>query len=196
MARLQSLTRAACALVLPAAAVVSTAWPAAATPESAVPASAPASTSLSAAGRADRPDPVLAVLTSEGRPPAWLDGRSAPRRSDGGSTAGPTGGSDSYSAGPWCHLQCITSGVAYARGSDVEIVVHTSVFAQLFVSVVRDDDADGVTEYSEFATSPGLATEITMVVGDLEPGATYLVMAAATDAYGTSHVWGEFTAPA
>jgi hypothetical protein len=100
---------------------------------------------------------------------------------------------DSFAAAPSCSHQCITKGIAYAHGNDVEIVVETNVPAQIWISVVAT--IDGEERHWEDWTYHG-ETSHTWLLEDLTPGVTYYVMAAATDddQY-TSYAWGEFTLP-
>lgn len=138
---------------------------------------------------------VVGELDRTDEPPARFgDLFDAGRRSEGG----PAGGPDSISAGPWCNAQCITKGVAYKHGSGVELVVETSVHADILVSIWLDEDgdyqADPGTPQGE--TSPGMVTELSWVPEDLKPGATYYGTVWATDMYGnTSYGWGTFTVP-
>lgn len=206
MATIKSLTAAAFALAVPAVATAALGLPTPAAADTTFEASpstptttAPTAPTVVAGERHAPGDGIrrpLGELTTEGELPEWFDLRHAPRDLGGGRSGGPAGGADSYSAGPWCNVQCITKGVAYLHGSGVEIVVETSVPVQLFVSVVRDTNGDGDYDFSEFTTSQGQTTELSWVLEDLEPGATYYGMAAATDIYGnTSYGWGHFTMP-
>ena len=100
---------------------------------------------------------------------------------------------DSFVANPSCSHQCITKGVAYLHGNDVEIVVETNVPAQIFISVtaVIDGEEEIWLDWTSFGH-----TSHTWLLEDLVPGETYHVMATATDdnQY-TSYAWGEFTLP-
>ena len=147
-------------------------------------------------GRGEREPRVLGTFSDQGRAPEGFDVPDAPVVADPGRTAGPVVGADDLSAGPWCNVQCITKGVAYEHGTGVEIVVETSVQAQILVTVVRDVDGDDVPDLIGSANTPGLDTQLHWVLEDLEPGATYYGMATATDVYGnTSYAWGQFTMP-
>lgn len=221
MAYLKTLTAAAFAVAVPTAAALSPAGLAAAatapteleaptTTTTAPPSSYVAPSDGSSGGAVSRHPAsdtlvargtVVGHLDSTGEPPALFgDLRDAGGGERGGTSGGPASGPGSISAGPWCNAQCITEGVAYAHGDDVEIVVKTSVPAQIYVSVLLDEDGDGAHEPGEFhdaETSAGLTTELTWELEDLVPGATYYGMAAATDIYGnTSYGWGTFTMPA
>lgn len=160
---------------------------------------APASGSLAVDDGRDEPERaprVLGTFSGRGRPPEGFEVAGAPVLADPGSSAGPVAGADDLSAGPWCNVQCITKGVAYEHGTGVEIVVETSVEAQILVTVVRDADGDDVPDLIGSADTPGLDTSLQFVLEDLEPGATYYGMATATDMYGnTSYAWGHFTMP-
>ncbi|WP_436794376.1 hypothetical protein [Actinospongicola halichondriae] len=106
----------------------------------------------------------------------------------------PHAGPGSYSVGPGCHVQCITSGVAYPRGFGAELVVKTSVDADIFVSVIADTDGDGDYDFSEFTWSDGAVDDFRWTLDHLDPGQTYYAMAAATDDNDkTAHAFGEFT---
>ena len=104
----------------------------------------------------------------------------------------------SFSAGPECVYQCITSGVAYPRGFGAELVVETSVPANIFLSVVADTSGDGAyggsDDYHASTNSYGMTSELSWSLDHLDPGQEYVVMAAATDAHGdTSYAYGSFT---
>ncbi len=160
---------------------------------------APAPGSLAVDDGRDEPEReprVFATFTDRGRPPEGFDVSGTPVVADPGRTAGPVAGADDLSGGPWCNVQCITKGVAYEHGTGVEIVVETSVQAQILVTVVRDVDGDDVPDLIGSANTPGLDTQLTWVLEDLDPGATYYGMATATDVDGnTSYAWGHFTMP-
>ncbi len=134
---------------------------------------------------------VVGELSTEGRAPRWYDPQRFPVRS-AGIASGPHQSVDSLSPGPWCVYQCIASGVAYAHGDGVELVLETKVPADMQLIVCRDDDGDFDCEYlaTEWTGSP--ETEFHWVIDPL-PAGTYWVTAAATDNTGTSHAFGEFT---
>jgi hypothetical protein len=130
----------------------------------------------------------LGHLDQDSPVPEGLGFRAPPKTSEGGTTTGH-GGPSSLSAGPGCEYQCITKGVAYPRGFGAELVVATSVPAQIYLAVVTEGE-----EYFAATTSPGMTSELTWALDDLEPGTTYHAMVGATDAHGhTSHAWGTFT---
>lgn len=115
----------------------------------------------------------------------------APRASQGGPTA-----ADAFAAAPSCSHQCIVKGVAYVQGTDVEIVVETSVRTQLVITVVADLDHDGSYEGHYYDSTAFGYTSHSWVLEDVVPGQTYYVMVAATDSnLYTSHASGPFTVP-
>jgi len=137
----------------------------------------------------DPADPI-GDLDDDRPVPAGFDFTAPPKKPGSPTLGGPTG----LAVEPSCSHQCITKGVAYPRGFGVELIVETSVPAQLFITAIADLDGDG--EYEDLhADSTGfLVTTRTWVIDHLEPGQTYYVMAAATDEHQhTAHVWGEFT---
>lgn len=104
------------------------------------------------------------------------------------------GGPGGLTLAPSCSHQCITRGVAYPRGFGAEVVVETSVPAQLFITAIADLDEDGVYEDVHVESTPSAVTAHHWALDHLEPGRTYHVMAAATDEDGhTAHAWGELT---
>ena len=131
-----------------------------------------------------RPNPY------DGPVSASFDFTPASRQQNGGTGYNAA---DSFAPAPSCSHQCITKGVAYLHGSDVEIVVETSVPAQIFISVtaVIDGDEKIWLDWTSFGH-----TSHTWLLEDLVPGVTYYVMASATDDHQyTSYAWGEFTLP-
>lgn len=101
--------------------------------------------------------------------------------------AGPSG-PDDLKGGPGCSIQCITSGVAYARGVGAELVVHTDTSARIWIIVWNDDG------YHEIADSGGLTQSFSLLLDDLDPGSTYSAMASAEDGAGyASNADGSFT---
>lgn len=130
-------------------------------------------------------DVPLGVIDISGDIPEDVDLTTFPGAPEGPT---PVGDGPTFTAGLSCAYQCIRSGVAYPRGFGALLVVETHVPAQIFISVV-DADSDPVG----FTNSPGMATEFSFALDHLEPGRTYLAMAAATDENGdTSYAWGEF----
>lgn len=66
--------------------------------------------------------------------------------------------------------------------------------AELFLAAVADLDGNGTFETSYHDWSDPGVTQHTWALDHLEPGTTYHVTVAATDADGhTDHAWGEFT---
>jgi hypothetical protein len=122
--------------------------------------------------------------------PAGFDFVAPPKKAGGPAFGGPGG----LAVAPSCSHQCITKGVAYPRGFGAEIVVETSVPAQLFISVIADLDDSGDYEDVHVDTTDYFVRERTFDLDHLEPGQTYYVMAAATAEHQhTAYVWGEFT---
>lgn len=149
-----------------------------------------ASTARSAAGpstpRGGR-EVVVGTLAEGGRHPG------APVRdltavgTAGGGDAGGIGGADDFKGGPGCSIQCITSGVAYARGIGAELVVKTDTAARIWIYVWTDDGYHRVVDSGEPVQS------FAELFDDLEQATSYYAMAAAEDAAGyTSYRWGTF----
>lgn len=104
------------------------------------------------------------------------------------------GGPGDFRAGPWCNVQCITSGVAYLHGSGVRLVVETSVPAEIYMYGWRVDDPGDSLGTSG---SQGRVSSFEWEIPDLEPGGTYYAAVWATDEYGnSSSADGNFTMPA
>lgn len=104
-----------------------------------------------------------------------------------GGTAQIQLGSTDIKAGPGCFVQCITGGVAYARGVGVKLVVTTDTPADIWLNVYRPGFADP-------RLSPNPVTTFSTLHLDLEPGTDYEVLVAATDSEGhTSYATGSFT---
>jgi hypothetical protein len=143
----------------------------------------------------DAPDPDGTVLTEFTPDPEDVgeepepgfggpDGLAAQGAPNGG-TAGHSA-SDDLKAGAGCAVQCITRGVAYARGVGAKLVVRTDTPAAIWMVV----HGPGSTQVLE---SDGLTTAFDAVLDDLDGGTTYAVTVAATDAEGqTAHAHGEF----
>lgn len=142
---------------------------------------------------------IVGELDRTGEPPARPgDLLDTERGAQGDTSGGPAGSRDSLSAGPWCNAQCITKGVAYQHGSGVELVVETSVPAEILVAIWLDEDGDYQADpgTTQGETSSGLVTEFSWAPEDLDLGATYYGTVWATDMYGnTSYAWGTFTVP-
>ncbi len=145
--------------------------------------------------RADGPADELGHVDTAGLVPAGLNLAAFPGAVAAHASHTPTGtGGGSLSAGPGCQYQCISSGVAYPRGFGAELVVDTKVPADLFMTVITDDDGDGETEFLEAEYSPGKVNHHSWGLDQLDPGQTYYVMVTATDEHDdTSYAWGEFT---
>lgn len=138
-----------------------------------------------------RPAEPIGDLDDERPVPAGL-GLTAPPKQTGspGNHVGPTDLAIEAS----CSHQCISRGVAYPRGFGVELVVETTVPATLFLTVVADLDDNGTYEDLHVESTPFAVSEHAWALDHLEPGQTYHVMAAATDANAhTAYVWGAFT---
>ena len=96
---------------------------------------------------------------------------------------------DDYKAGPGCMVQCITSGVAYARGVNAELVVHTDTAARIWISVWHEDGYNQL-----FSTGDDKVMSFSGLFEGLEPDTTYQAMATASDGQGyTSVAMGSFT---
>ena len=109
----------------------------------------------------------------------------------GGSTAANAGATamDDYKAGPGCMVQCITHGVAYARGVNSELRVWTDTPAQILIWVGSEDGS-----YTRFFSSEPGKKYFSALFDDLDPHTTYLAMATATDGEGyASQASGDFT---
>jgi hypothetical protein len=96
---------------------------------------------------------------------------------------------DDFKAGPGCSIQCITSGVAYARGPNAKLVVKTDTLARIWIHVegpngyyrVENSGADEVMEFG-------------FVFDDLQAGTTYQAWAVAKDMENyESEAHGSFT---
>jgi hypothetical protein len=147
---------------------------------------------VSAAG-ADQPVLPLAELDRGGIVPEGIDLAALP-----GAPAAvprpPVQGAVSFSAGPGCRYQCITEGLAYPRGFGAELVVATSVPANVFLSIAADTTGDGNYNFADSTNSFGRVTDFSWAIDHLEPAQEYIVMAVATDEYDdTSYAWGRFT---
>lgn len=163
-----------------------------------VPAPAPHGDDVPQAPTDDRRDastsaPIVIAHLGDDRPvPAAFASIVVPQ------AGGPVGAgaADGYAAAPSCAHRCITKGVAYAHGSDVELVIETSVPVQLYISVVADLDHDGLEELVAVDSTAFGYTSYSFVIEDVVPGETYYVMVGATDSnLYTDYAWGEFTLP-
>jgi hypothetical protein len=98
------------------------------------------------------------------------------------------GASNDFKAGPGCSIQCIKSGVAYARSVGAKLVVKTDTMARIWISVW---DNDGYAKMVD--SGVGQTMSFGHVFDDLEPGHTYQAMAVAEDGEGyTSYAYGSF----
>jgi hypothetical protein len=108
----------------------------------------------------------------------------------------PIDAADGYAAAPSCAHRCITSGVAYAHGDDVELVVETSIPVSFYISVVADLDDDLDYEMQLVDSTAFGYTSHSWTLEDAVPGQIYYVMVSATDAnFHIDNAWGEFTLP-
>ncbi|MBI2706031.1 MAG: hypothetical protein HYX32_12190 [Actinobacteria bacterium] len=122
--------------------------------------------------------------------PAALDFKAPPEPAAVNGYGGPGG----LAVAPSCSHQCITRGVAYARGFGAELIVETSMPATLLLTAVADLDGSGDYETVLADWSPGRVSTYSWALDHLQPGQTYYVMAAATDEDDrTAYAWGEFT---
>jgi len=135
-------------------------------------------------------DRVIGELTPQANEAGVQFG--APSSYLGGSTAADgtgAGAMDDYKAGPGCMVQCITHGVAYARGVNSELRVWTDAPAQIHIWVGSEDGT-----YTKFFTSEPGKKYMSAFFDDLDPHTTYLAMATATDGEGyMSQASGDFT---
>jgi hypothetical protein len=127
---------------------------------------------------------VIGTITPQpnraGRPEAFTGGN-APQ-------AGRHGAADDFKGGPGCSINCITSGIAYARGVDAELVVHTDTPAMIWIIVWNDDGY-----HRQFISDHG-QTSFSGFFDDLEADTFYYAMAVAEDGEGySSHGYGDFT---
>jgi hypothetical protein len=99
------------------------------------------------------------------------------------------GGADDIKAGPGCSIQCITSGVAYARGPAAELVVKTDTLARIWIHV------EGPNGYYRVMNSGAdEAMQFNAYFDDLEAGTTYTAWAVAKDTQNyESEAHGSFT---
>ena len=132
-------------------------------------------------------DVVIGEITPEQRQPsASGDLKAGTGTARGGAT--PHTSVDDFKGGPGCSIQCITSGVAHARGVGANLVVKTDTPAKIWIIVWNDDG------YHKQVNSDEGETEFAHHFDDLEPGTFYYAMAAAEDGEGyTSHGYGDFT---
>jgi hypothetical protein len=87
---------------------------------------------------------------------------------------------DDYKAAPGCQIQCITSGIAYARGVDAELVVKTDTAARIWVTVWNNDGYNRMIE-----SGPGSEVmQFAAYFDDLDPHTFYYAEAAAMDGQG------------
>jgi hypothetical protein len=137
----------------------------------------------------DPSDPI-GDLDDDRPVPAGFDFTAPPKKPGAPVFGGPTG----LAVEPSCSVQCIKKGVAYPRGFGAELVVETTVPAQLLITAIADLDDNGTYEDVHADSTGFLVTSRTWDLDHLEPGQTYYVMAAATDEHQhTAYVWGEFT---
>ena len=132
-------------------------------------------------------DVIIGDITPERRlTTASGDLKAGTTTARGGTTG--LGAADDFKAGAGCSIQCITSGVAYARGVGANLVVRTDTPATIWIIVWNDDG------YHKMVNSAARQTQFAHHFDDLEPGTTYQAMAAAEDVQGfTSHGYGHFT---
>jgi len=119
--------------------------------------------------------------------PPSRERREAPGCSEEAKVGGPQQGADGFKGGPGCAIQCIKTGVAYAKGPGATLVVETDTPAQIVLNVVGPGFAGAA------ASGPG-ATKFVKDFLELEANSTYTVNAFATDTAGyTSKASGTFT---
>jgi len=96
-------------------------------------------------------------------------------------------GAANFKGGPGCAIQCITSGVAYAKGPGARLVVKTDTPARIILNVIGP-------MYSGVGDSGPGATTFTKDFLDLEANTTYQVNVTAQDSQGhISAASGKFT---
>ena len=162
-------------------------------PETTVPADARRHEVLPGAGSppAATPDDPIGGFGDDGPVPAGLGFTAPPHPPH---AAGGLGGPTDLAVAPSCSHQCITEGVAYARGFGAELVVEAELPVRFFLTAVADPDGDGDYQVSHADWSPFGVTSHSWSLDHLLPGQTYHVMVSATDDDGhTAYAWGEFT---
>jgi hypothetical protein len=152
---------------------------------------------------------VLGALSPE-RDPGRINDLAAPdcasRSADGGGSrdgrigqagcaleaqsTGLQGGSPSFKGGPGCSIQCITSGVAYARGAGARLVVNTDTNARFTLIVWNEELSYTAIRHSELPRTTSWGTTFL----ELEPNTTYQALVQAEDVSGyVSQATGQFT---
>ena len=134
---------------------------------------------------------ILTVLTTpDSRDQTSPDGggRNSIRSVQQGQQGG-YGAIDDLKAGPGCSIQCITSGIAYARGPAAELVVKTDTLARIWIHV------DGPDGYSRVMSSGAdEVMQFNAYFDDLQAGTTYTAWAVAKDKQNyESEAYGGFT---
>jgi hypothetical protein len=149
--------------------------------------SPPPTLDLSATTMVRGDDVVIGEITPEQRrTDSSGDLKTITGTASGGDT--PYTSVDDFKGGPGCSIQCITSGVAHARGVGANLVVKTDTPAKIWIIVWNDDG------YHKQVNSDAGETEYAHHFDDLEPDTFYYAMAAAEDGEGyTSHGYGDFT---
>lgn len=137
------------------------------------------------------PDDPIGGFGDDGPVPPGLGFTAPPQpKHTSGKFVGPT----NLAVAPSCSHQCITKGVAYARGFGAELVVEAELPVQFFLTAVADPDGDGDYQVSYSDWTPFGVTSHSWPLDHLLPGQTYHVMVAATDDDDhTAYAWGEFT---
>ena len=126
------------------------------------------------------------IVPEQRRPNASDDLKGSTGTARGGNT--PHTSVDDFKGGPGCSIQCITSGIAYARGVGANLVVKTDTPAKIWIIAWNDDG------YHKQVNSEEGEIEFAHHFDDLEPDTFYYAMAAAEDSEGyTSHGYGDFT---
>jgi len=98
----------------------------------------PPSLDLKAPATARADNVVIGDITPEQRRPnASDDLKGSTGTARGGNT--PHTSVDDFKGDPGCSIQCITSGIAYARGVGANLVVKTDTPAKIWIIVWNDD---------------------------------------------------------
>jgi hypothetical protein len=129
--------------------------------------------------RAPESEVILADFTPDLREEGARN-RSSDLKSSADANASPGGlGPTDKKAGAGCSVQCITSGVAFARNAGAELRVETDTPARIWILVWNDDYARLVD-----SGNGSLVTSFDFHFDDLEAGTTYQAIAEAVDSQG------------
>jgi hypothetical protein len=113
------------------------------------------------------------------------------------STGPLQGGNPSFKGGPGCAIQCITSGVAYARGAGARLVVTADTYVQFTLNVWNEEENYFATRQSDLPLTMSWGDDLFDVGADfldLKANTTYQASVQAVDASGyISTASGKFT---